>query len=79
MASITIQITSVCAGGDHASVRLTKGANVRNIPMAINELRANLTQNDIESFCKVALQLMGEDKTLAQFKSTAQSGFTISL
>ena len=79
MASVTIQLQSVCAGGDHASVRITKGAQVRDLAMSVPELRSAITQDDIDAFCKVAMKLLNEGKTLAQFKSALQAGFTVTV
>lgn len=79
MASVTIQITSVCTGGDHATVKLTKDAQNRNVPMTVPDLRSPVTQEEIEAFAKVALKLLSEGKTLAQFKAAAQAGFTVTV
>jgi len=79
MASVSVQLVSVCTGGDHAIVRLTKGAQVRDVPMQVQELRSNITQDDIDAFCKVALKLHNEGKTLAQFKASVQAGVTVSV
>jgi hypothetical protein len=79
VASVTIQLLSVCAGGDHATVRLTKGAQVRDVQMLVADLRTTITQDDIEAFCKVALKLHNEGKTLAQFKSSVQAGVTVTV
>ena len=79
MASVTIQLQSVCAGGDHALVRITKGAQVRDLAMSVSELRSAITQDDIEAFCKVALKLLSEGKTAAQFRTAAQAGFTVTV
>lgn len=79
MASVTIQVTAVCAGGDHATVRLTKGAQARDVTMLVPDLRSAITQDDIEAFCKVALKLHSEGKTLAQFKASVQAGVTVTV
>lgn len=79
MASVSIQLLSVCAGGDHALIRLTKGAQERDVAMLVPELRSAITQDDVEAFCKVALKLLNEGKTLAQFKAAVQAGFTVTV
>lgn len=79
MTAVTMQVVSLCAGGDHAVVRLTKGAQVRDVPMLVPELRSAITQDDVEAFCKVALKLFNEGKTLAQFKAGVQAGVTVTV
>jgi hypothetical protein len=79
MASVTIQVTAVCAGGDHATVRLTKDGQSRTLPMLVQELRGSITQEDVEAFAKVAFRLLAEGKTAAQFKTAAQAGFTVTI
>jgi hypothetical protein len=77
MASVTIQVTAVCAGGDHATVKLTKDGQSRSVQMLVPELRSAITQDDVEAFAKVALRMLSEGKTLVQFKTAAQTGFTV--
>jgi hypothetical protein len=79
MASVSLQLVSLCAGGDHAVVRLTKGAQVKEVAMLVPELRSAITQDDIEAFCKVAMKLHSEGKTLAQFKASVQAGVTVTV
>jgi hypothetical protein len=47
--------------------------------MLVPELRSAITQDDVEAFCKVALKLLNEGKTLAQFKAAALAGFTVTV
>lgn len=79
MASVTFQLQSVCGGGDHATITLTKGAQTRNVTMSVSDLRSAVTQDDIDGFAKVALKLLSEGKTLAQFKSALQAGVTVTI
>lgn len=79
MASVSLQLLSVCAGGDHAVIRLTKSAQVRDVSMFVPDLRSAITQDDIEAFCKVAMKLLNEGKTLAQFKAAMQAGITVTV
>jgi hypothetical protein len=79
MTAITIKVVGLCAGGDHATVRLTKGGQERDVQMLVQELRTPITADDVDAFCKVALKLLSEGKTLAQFKAAAQAGFTVTV
>ena len=77
MASVTIQITGVCTGGDHASIKLTKDNQSHTVPMLVTDLRGPISQDELEVFVRVALKLHAEGKTLAQFKTSASVGFTV--
>lgn len=77
MATINIIMTAKCAGGDHATIRLTKGAQVVTVPMNVRDLRQAITQDDIEVFAKVAIRLLNEGKTLAQLHAALQTGFEV--
>lgn len=79
MASVTAQLVAVCAGGDHATVRMTKGAQTRDVPMLVSDLRGPITAEDIETFVRVAFRLLAEGKTGAQFKTAAQAGVTVTV
>lgn len=78
MTTVQIQIVSACSGGEHATVRITKGA-ARDVQMLVTDLRSSLTQDDLEAFARVSLRLLAEGKTLAQFKTAAQAGFTVTI
>lgn len=79
MASVTAQVVGICAGGDHATVRMTKGGQTRDMPMLVSDLRGPITAEDIEAFCRVAFRLLAEGKTAAQFKTAAQTGVTVTI
>ena len=79
MATVAIRMTTICAGGDHATVLLTKGAQVASVNMNVKDIRQPLTQDDIEVFAKVAIRLFNEDKTLAQFRAGMQAGFEVTI
>lgn len=79
MASVTIQLQSVCSGGDHATIRLSKGAQVREVLLSVSDLRMALTQEEVEAFCKAAMKLLSEGKTGPQFKSALLAGVTVTL
>lgn len=79
MATITIKLTEICPGGAHAKIDLTKNSVVRNIDVNVPDMRAPITQDDIEAFCKVAMKIMNEGKTLNQFRATLLAGFTVTI
>lgn len=68
---------SICAGQNHAVMEVTKGAQVRQIPMDIATLRAPITQDDIEGFCKVAIKILNEGKTAGQLRTALLAGFDV--
>ena len=79
MASIHIQVVSICAGGDHAVVRITKDGQSKDVPMLVPDLRSAMTQDDREGVCKGALKMLAEGKTAAQFRTAALAGFTVTV
>lgn len=79
MATVGIIMTAICAGGDHATIQLTKGAQVRTAAMNTTDLRAAISQEDIEVFGRVAIKLLSEGKTIAQFRAALLAGFEVTI
>ena len=47
--------------------------------MNVSDVTSGITQDDLESFCKVALKLHKEGKTMAQFKTSVQAGVMVTV
>ena len=73
----TIRILSRCAGGEHLTVAVTMAdATVRTFPLALSDLRAPLTQDDLLAWAKVNMRLAGKTDnalTFLQLKTAIES------
>lgn len=73
MASGTITLQSVCAGGDHVSVRLTVGAQTFDYNYLIDDLNAPITAEDRRLAVSVITRFHCGGLTKAQAKAELQS------
>jgi hypothetical protein len=77
MASVTIQATAQCAGGNHITFSVT-GAASRQVVLTRDELTEPVSQDDLDQFVRVLARLSKLDKTLAQWRTAMQNGVTVS-
>ena len=73
MASATITLQSVCAGGDHVNVRLTVGAQNFDFNYGIDELRETITPEERRLATSVIARFHCQGMTKAQAKTELTS------
>lgn len=73
MASATITLQSVCAGGDHIVLRLTIGAQNFDFPFGVDELRQAISAEERKEAVSVITRFHCGGMTKAQAKAELQS------
>jgi hypothetical protein len=72
LASATITLQSVCAGGDHVTLRLTVGAQTFDFHYGIDELRENISTDDRREAVRTITRFHCGGMTKAQAKAELQ-------
>ena len=78
MASETITLTTVCAGGNHLVFTGT-GAKEMTVPALLTDLTDPVTEEEAIAFAKVIAKLARAGRTLAQTKTLLQAGVTVTV
>ena len=78
MASLTIQLTGICSGGNHLTFSVS-GAKTATVRLMLDNLSEPITDEDAEGFCKVLARLVKSGRTLAQARTVLQNGVTVSV
>lgn len=78
MAQVTLQLTSVCGGGNHLEFTVS-GAMVAKLKTELSALQGQITDDDIESFAKVLIRLSKVGRTVAQTKLLLTTGVTVTI
>lgn len=78
MASETITLTTVCAGGNHLLLTLT-GAREATTVLELADLSTAVTDDEIVAFCKVIAKLAKAGRTNAQARTLLQAGVTVNV
>lgn len=73
MATATITMQSVCAGGDHVTVRLTVGAQNFDFNFGVDELRDPITADDRRLATSIMTRFHCQGMTKAQARAELQS------
>ncbi len=69
MASATITLQSVCAGGDHVVVRRTIGGNSVDFSFSVDQLREPITQVDQREALQTIIRFHCQGMTKAEAKA----------
>jgi hypothetical protein len=78
MASETITLTNICAGGGHLTFSLT-GAKTTTVRLTFDEATEPLTEADAEVFCRVMLKLVKIGRNNNQTRAAFEAGVTVSV
>ena len=78
MASITITLTDICAGGNHLTYSVT-GAKTLTVAGLLEDLSSPVTDDDAQVFLKVVAKLAKSGRTVAQTRSLLQSGVVVTI
>lgn len=73
MATGTIVLQSVCAGGDHVTIRLTVGAQTFDNTYNVDELRNAISADEIRAATSIITRFHCQGMTKAQAKTELQS------
>ena len=76
MATLTTTMTGACAGGSHLHMSLT-GAKTASIRLDAEDLKSEITEDDLTAFVKVLCRLCKSGKTMTQAKAALQAGITV--
>lgn len=74
MASATITLQAVCDGGDHATLRLTVGANTFDFTYEVDELRAGISAEQRREVVATIVRFHCGGMSKAQAKAELQNG-----
>lgn len=78
MASITVTLTGICAGGNHVTLSIT-GDRTATLRGDVDQLKDALTEEDVLGFAKVVTRMARQGKTLAQWRTAMQAGVTVTV
>lgn len=78
MASLTLQLTQICAGGNHLHFEVI-GAKTRSIDITLSDVSDPITDDELEAWAKVTARLVKIGKTAAQARTALQSGVTVTV
>lgn len=78
MASITITLTDICAGGNHLTYSVT-GAKTISVSGVRDDLIEPFTDDEAQVFIKVITKLAKSGRTMAQARTLLQNGVTINI
>ena len=76
MASETVTLTAICAGGEHLTFTLT-GARSATARTNLAEMTEAISDEDIMVFCRVIAKLARIGRTQNQARTFLQNGVTI--
>lgn len=80
MASLTLTIDAVCAGGDHLTLGLVLDGQAKRVARCVrSELTAPLTEEEIEAAMKVLIRLHARGKTANQVRNNLQAGLVVTI
>lgn len=80
MTTLTINLESVCAGGDHMTLGLVlNGQAKRSFNVLRPEMLAPLTEEEIAAAIKVIVRLHARGKTGAQVRNNLQAGIVVTI
>lgn len=81
MASITIQRTAVCDGGNHHTITVTLGAFERSVIVTDDVFSGSISDDEIVAWMKVSgkIKRIGDGLTLAQLRTALINGVTVTL
>ncbi len=77
MASATISLLSVCAGGEHVNVRLTVGANDFDFSYEVSELLETITAAERRQVTSIMSRFHCQGLTKAQAKAELLAGIQV--
>jgi hypothetical protein len=78
MASVTITLTDICAGGEHLTYEVT-GAASRTVPGNLGDTLEPVTEEEAVAFVKVIAKLAKAGRNLNQAKTIMQNGVTVTV
>lgn len=78
MASETVTLTSICAGGNHLTFTLTGAKEAAHV-LELSSISEPLTDAEIEGFLKCVAKLARQGRTLAQARTLLQAGVTVTV
>lgn len=79
MASVTTTLTNICSGGNHLTLTVQYGARTKTLRMERDTLVDDLSDDDIETWCRIIAKLVRQGKTNAQAAAALQAGVTVSV
>jgi len=80
VANVNISLVHACAGGSHIRINgnVNGGAN-NTLDSTVADLKAPLTDREIDIFMRVLVKLYTIGKTNNQIKAGLQAGFTVTI
>jgi len=78
MASLTIQLTGICASGNHLTFALS-GAKDLVVNGELSEMLDPVTDDEAQAFVKIIAKLVRIGRTNAQARTALQAGVTVTL
>jgi len=80
MASVTIQLVSVCPGGGHVILNANvNGVDKGNFNVTAEEILAPFPDEDVERFIAALIKLRLIGRTKAQVRADLQAGLTVTV
>ena len=78
MASITITLTDICAGGNHLTYSVT-GAKEMTVRGVLDDISQPVTDDEALAFVKVVTKLAKAGRTVAQARALLQAGIVVTV
>lgn len=78
MATLTVTLTSICAGGNHITFDVT-GDRTATLLMELNDLSVPLDMEDAESFIRIIVKMARAGRTLNQARNLLEAGVTVTV
>jgi hypothetical protein len=78
MATITVRLTGLCGGGNHATLSVT-GDRSMSFVSDVEAMSQALTEDEAETFVRVLIRMSRAGKTLAQWRTALQAGITVTV
>lgn len=80
MATVTIQATNICSGGDHVTITGSiSGGPSKSVIFHVNDLISAIDDIGVGEAILAIIRIHSIGKTLAQVKSDLQTGTTVTI
>jgi len=78
MASVTITLTNICAGGHHLTFNVT-GDRTAIVASSLDNLLDSISEEEVEVFVKLIARMVKLGRTNVQARNVLQAGVTITV
>lgn len=78
MSTVTVRLSSICAGGNHLTFNVSGDASLSQI-VSLSMLSEPIDEQDVVAFLSVLCRLAKRGRTLAQARTLLQAGVTVTV